>query len=109
MIELGVNASERYGLTSVPQSPGEDKRIVYPEFSYSGPKGLGLPSEGMMEVGFRKVSETKSIRPDGSEWYECRIEIKCICEVESAEPEKKIGAAEALDTIARALHGEKED
>lgn len=83
----------------------------FPSFTYSGPKELDLPEEGTMEIRFRKKRETSSTREDGKHWYECTIEVKCICDVESeaeeAEEEaptrRDRSAEEALDALAQAL------
>jgi len=111
--DLGVTEKELYGSDSMPISipaqaggDGKDKK-VYPVLHYSGPKELHLPEEGKMEVHFCKTSETSSTRKDGSHWYSCDIEIRCIGDVESDEPKAPAtsdrSAEDALDTIARKL------
>jgi len=104
MIDLGVSSKEQYG---GPPSTGEPSETVFPSFHYSGPKELDLPEEGEMTVKFKKRRETYSKRSDGTPWYECDIEVCCICDVEDSEPDaptqRHCGAEEALDAIAAAL------
>ena len=112
-IDLGVNRKEQYGVLAEPQtSPQEMNKIEYPRLHISGPKELDLPDSGEMEVKFRKVSESSSKRQDGSSWYECCLEVQCICEVESDEPKsptsKDTSASDALDTLAKALQEKNE-
>lgn len=112
-IDLGVNPKEQYGdiggmgLMIQPESGPSDSQKSYPSFRYSGPEELDLPDEGTMEVKFKKVSETSSTRPSGKRWYECCIEVQCICEVESDEPNsptsRDTSAEDALDTLAKEL------
>jgi hypothetical protein len=59
-----------------------DRGPDYPTFTYSGKKELDLPEEGEMTVKFKKVSETSSTNKDGTHYYECRIEVQSICDVE---------------------------
>lgn len=113
-IDLGVSRKEMYGdMPAMAQAPQGSPDKVYPSFSYSGPVELHLPESGCMEIKFHKVSETSSVRPDGSHWYECRIEVKCVCEVESDEPKSPTSrdrsAEEALDTLARKLSESREE
>lgn len=105
MIDLGVSHKEVYGEPiAVGQSSGDP---VFPSFHYSGPKELDLPEEGEMTVRFKKRRESKTTRSGGEKWYECDIEVCCICEVEDNEPDEPThrdrSAEEALDAIAAAL------
>lgn len=107
MIDLGTTHSKL-----MEAMPMQDSGTTYPRFHYSGPKELDLPDEGEMTIKFRKVSETESKREDGSEWYECSIEVRCICDCGESEemeaPTKRdTSAEEALDTLARALQKSK--
>jgi len=115
-IDLGVNDKERYGgmgmgMSAPPMGEGKDKQ--YPCFHYCGPEELDLPESGTMEIKFTKRSETSSVRPDGKHWYECAIEVQCICDVEGEDDEGETGegpgteAEKALDTLARALGKEQ--
>jgi hypothetical protein len=112
-IDLGVNQSDRFGGLGVPEpsSPMMSKQIEYPRLHLSGSKMLELPEEGMMEVKFRKVSESSSKRQDGSNWYECCLEVKCICEVEGDEPKapssRDRSAEDALDILAKAVQSRR--
>ena len=105
--DLGVDRKDAYGegpLTSLPEK-GESEK-AYPSFHYSGPKELDLPDEGKMEICFCKKSETSRTRRDGSHWYECEVEVKSFGDVEgddSEADEPEENAAQALDTLARAL------
>lgn len=116
-IDLGVSPKELYGeggmINTVTAEKTSEPEAIFPSFHYSGPKELDLPDEGVMEIKFCKKSETSRTRRDGSHWYECDIEVKCICEVESEEeePDKTPGtdAEKALDTLARALGKERGD
>ena len=112
-IDLGVDRSKQFEGLSKPVGPPPSKRTDYPRFHYSGPQELDLPDEGEMTIKFRKVSETESKREDGSEWYECSIEVQCICECDGKDevepPSKRDTSAEdALDTLARALQKGRE-
>lgn len=111
-IDLGVKPSDRWkGAMLSPMKPeGEPSdEKQFPVLHYCGPEELDLPDEGRMTVCFKKVSETSSTRSDGSHWYECDLEIHCICEVEDKDeemgtPSRRNNEAEsALDTIAEAL------
>jgi hypothetical protein len=110
-IDLGTDHEEGYGL-SLPSMGGGGKR--YPSFHYSGPTELDLPESGEMKIKFVKTRETHSKHPDGKAWYECDLEVRCICDVESEEDEvaepthRDRSAEEALDAIAEALNGRKE-
>jgi len=114
-IDLGVSSKEQYPGGMPMSSPPESTEKVYPRLHISGPAELDLPGEGEMEIKFRKVSESHQKRGDGSDWYECCIEVRCICEVEGEDeepetPTKKFnGAEEALDKLAEALKARKED
>jgi len=113
-IDLGTNQKDRFaGMEMGPgPNPAGSDRKEYPRLNLSGLKKFGLPDSGTMEIKFRKVSESNSTRGDGSEWHECSLEVQCICEVESAEPKapakSDTSAADALDTLAKALQKEKE-
>ncbi len=111
-IDLGVSMKEKYSespmaIPAPTSKPEEMDEKVYPSFHYSGPVELDLPDEGTMEIMFRKTSETSSVRKDGKHWYDCEIEVRCIHEVESDEPDAPTSsdhsAEEALDTLARKL------
>ena len=123
-IDLGVNRKEAYGEPAMAMSqgpPSGDK--VYPSFTYSGPEELDLPDEGEMTVCFHKVSETRSVRADGKHWYDCQIEVKCLCEVEGGDEDedededekdeitpptrRDTSAEDALDALAKAVSERK--
>ena len=109
-INLGVSPKEMYGDSPLPATPGsKESEPIYPVFHYSGPKELHLPDHGDMTIHFRKKSETSQVRDDGSHWYECDIQVRKICDVESEEPgeptHRDRSAEEALDAIAEALGG----
>jgi hypothetical protein len=113
-INLGVSMKEEYGCCGmqVAQPPPMEApdELRFPSFTYSGPEKLGLPDEGTMTVCFKKTSETSSIRQGGKKWYECRVEVKCICEVEGKEEDevtsptsRDTSAEDALDALAKAV------
>jgi hypothetical protein len=114
--DLGVSSKEQFGGESLGvMSPKGSDEKRYPSFQYSGPEELDLPDEGIMEICFRKTSETSRTRPDGKHWYECTIEVKCFGDVEADEGDDEddeegpgTDAEKALDTLARALGKEKE-
>lgn len=120
-IDLGVKDSERYGdmkmAVSAPMSGSDKSEKSYPSFHYSGPMELELPDEGMMEIHFVKRSETSSVRKDGKHWYECDIEVRCICEVEDAEEDdqptppstRDRSAEDALDEIAKVVSARNQE
>lgn len=85
------------------------KEKMYPCFHITGSKELDLPDSGTMEIEFRKKSESERKNDDGSETYECCIEVRKILEAEGEEgpeaPAKRdTSAEEALDKLAEALN-----
>lgn len=115
-IDLGVSHKEQFGSMPMEISTDSKDDKQYPRFYYSGPVELDLPQSGEMEIQFVKRSETSSVRDGGKHWYECAIEVRCICKVESDEEEAAEGeegpgtdAEKALDTIARALGKDREE
>jgi len=113
---LGVSQKEMYGdgmISPAPAEKSDEPKEIFPSFHYSGPKELHLPEEGKMEIHFCKTSETSRVKSDGSHWYECTIEVKCFGKVESEESDEDetpgTDAEKALDTLARALHKEREE
>ena len=116
-LDLGVNERDMYGDMGGPmpsfQSDEGSEKTRYPSFHYSGPEELKLPDEGEMTVSFKKTSETSRTRRDGSRWYECDIEVQCICDVEDDEPDepthRDTSAEDALDTLARKLQIDRGD
>jgi hypothetical protein len=110
---LGVSPKEMYGdgmINPATSVKSDEPKEIFPSFHYSGPKELHLPEEGKMEIHFCKTSETSRVKPDGSHWYECTIEVKCFGNVEGEEDETPgTDAEKALDTLARALHKEREE
>lgn len=110
-IDLGVPFKEKYGEPMAVSSPESKDDISFPEFTYSGPVELELPDEGVMEIKFCKKSETSSTREDGKHWYECRIQVKSIVEVEGEDDEDEVppptrrnnDAEMALDKLAEGL------
>lgn len=113
-IDLGVDQSERFKDMAVSAPPMPEKRVDYPRFHYSGPKELELPTEGEMTIQFKKTSETSMVRDDGSHWYECDIEVRCIHGVEGEDEEDESpthrynGTEEALDALVEQLRKAKE-
>jgi hypothetical protein len=113
-IDLGVSQEELYGEMggpiSVSTARDSGSKKSYPTIHYCGPEELDLPQEGTMKVGFFKKSETSKVdSKTGKHWYECDIEVRCICEVEDGEPDEPThrdkSAEEALDEIARLVTG----
>lgn len=107
-IDLGVKAKDKYDIGGMlPASDSNGK--VYPHFHYCGPTELDLPDEGEMTIRFCKRSETSEIEEDGSHWYECKIEVKKILQVNGEDTEVSAPAishseaADALDRIASEL------
>ena len=86
--EISLELSNDYG--AVPASPMSDSKREpdYPTFHYEGKIELDLPDEGVMEIRFRKVSETSSVNKSGEHWYACTIEVQSILEVESEDEEE---------------------
>jgi hypothetical protein len=115
-IDLGVSNKDRYGGLGSPMAvsgPSDsEKKLHYPTFTYEGPEELDLPEEGILEIRFKKRRETSKVREDGKHWYECEIEVRCICEVESEEEEaptrRDTSAEDALDALAEALGKSRE-
>lgn len=115
-IDLGISDKDQYGDMGMgsPTSPGsfgrDSGKQRYPSFHYSGPEELELPDEGEMTIAFKKTSETSRTRRDGSRWYECDIEVCCICDVEDDEEgddDSEVSAGDALDVLAKKLHVER--
>lgn len=80
----------------------------YPTFTYSGSKELDLPDEGEMTIKFRKVSETSSVNKDNKHYYECRIEVQSICDVEGDDDDSEVeapakGADKAVSDVLDSL------
>ena len=113
--DLGVSPKEMYGGMGMPatmSSPeGKEPEKIYPTFRYEGPEDLDLPQEGEMTIHFFKKSETSKVDPaTGKHWYECCIEVRCMCDVEGEEeddgnpPTRRDNSTEAaLDKIARTV------
>lgn len=87
----------------------------YPTFTYSGKKELDLPDEGEMTIKFKKVSETSSVNKDGTHFYECRIEVCCICDVDDDDEDNAPAhgsdksVSDILDKLMQAHSESKED
>lgn len=117
-IDLGTKYPEMS--EPMPMKMSESK-VMYPHLHICGDKELDLPDSGVMEIEFRKISESERKNDDGSDTYECCLEVRKILEIEGEEEEEEddnepqaparsfTEAEEALDKIAEALGKKKEE
>lgn len=105
-IELGEEIG--IGAMTAPAMPEPPKKY-YPTIHVSGKENHDFPSEGTMEVTFKKVREEVSTDEEGNTRYSCTLEIQSIDEIEgedeSGDMPKNHGreAEDALDALARKL------
>lgn len=114
-VDLGVPAKDK-----MPDIQINRDATVYPHFHYCGPIDLELPDTGEMLVRFIKREETSSIKDTGQHWYECKVEIVKILNVDGEAPEAHVppkvelparsmnDAGDALDKIRDQMRGDND-
>lgn len=97
-------------------SQPNDKRD-YPTFTYSkqGDDKYEFPEEGTMTVRFRKSYEATSTNEEGESKHSCTFELHEIVSVTASESSNDLPknrgkeTEDALDSLAKARKGSKED
>ncbi len=104
-----IDLGQTYGDMCCPSPMKMDSKEEtkhFPSFTYDGEEELGLPKEGIMEVSFRVVRETRSENSDGKKNYSCTVELRSIIDFEGEEemeaPAKSdMTVSDALDALMK--------
>jgi|KBSSwiStaDraftv2_1062776.scaffolds.fasta_scaffold44605_4 hypothetical protein len=101
---LDLEGANYPGGEPYPESPGNDEKNDYPQFTYYHEEEFEGPEEGIMTIRYCKVKSDHDTRRPADKQYSCTLGVEEIISVKAVKSEapasRDRSAEESLDALA---------